>query len=267
MTTAEVPIRAASTVMLVRDGARGPEVFTLRRVAAMAFAAGMTVFPGGAVDPSDADGEIPWAGPDVAWWAAQWRIDEVSARGQVVAAVRELYEETGVLLAGGRVAETAGAAGSGDGTGGRADDRAAVAEHRLSLAALLRLRGAELRADLLRPWARWITPPGQPRRYDTYFFLAALPDGQQPDFATSEAVSGGWQRPSDVLRAGRAGEVGLMPPTVAMMTDLADARSVSDLLEAPRIVEPVTPTVLTADGEVLRVRAGGREYTTRLRRR
>ena len=254
MTTADVPIRAASTVMLVRDGARGPEVFTLRRVAAMAFAAGMTVFPGGGVDPSDAEGEIPWAGPDVAWWAAQWRIDEVSARGQVVAAVRELYEETGVLLAG-------GAAGSGDGTG----DRAAVAEHRLSLAALLRLRGAELRADLLRPWARWITPPGQPRRYDTYFFLAALPDGQQPDFATSEAVSGGWQHPSDVLRAGRAGDVGLMPPTVAMMTDLAGARSVSELLAAPRIVEPVTPTVLTADGEVLRVRAGGREYTTRMR--
>ena len=100
MTTADVPIRAASTVMLVRDGARGPEVFTLRRVAAMAFAAGMTVFPGGGVDPSDAEGEIPWAGPDVAWWAAQWRIDEVSARGQVVAAVRELYEETGVGLPG-----------------------------------------------------------------------------------------------------------------------------------------------------------------------
>lgn len=277
MTPDEVPIRPASTVMLVRDSTSasdrsgsdpvsdrsgrgaGIEVFTLRRVAQMVFAAGMTVFPGGGVDMSDADESIPWTGPDPAWWAEQWRIGRAAARAQVVAAVRELYEETGVLLAHreGAVAVWSDAA----------PDRAAVTAHRLSLAALLRARGARLSADLLRPWARWITPPGQVRRYDTYFFVAALPDGQQPDFATSEAAAGGWQRPAEVLRAGEAGEVGLLPPTVAMMTDLAAARSVADLLATPRMVEPVMPTVLSADGEVLRVRAGDREYQTRLRPR
>lgn len=255
--TGDVPIRPASTVMLVRDGDRGLEVFTLRRVAEMVFASGMTVFPGGGVDPSDADETIPWSGPDPSWWAAQWRIDRIAARAGVVAAVRELYEETGVLLAAGAPAREGADA---------AAERDAVAAHRLSLAELLRGRGARLRADLLRPWARWITPPGPTRRYDTYFFVAALPAGQRPDFATSEAAAGGWQRPADVLQAEGAGEVGLMPPTVAMMTDLAAAGSVVDVLAATRATGPVVPTVLAADGEVLRVRVGDREYTTAVRR-
>lgn len=253
-----VQIRPASTVMLVRDAAGGPEVFTLQRVSRMAFAAGMTVFPGGGVDAGDGDPGIPWSGPGPGWWADRWGIELAAARGQVVAAVRELYEETGVLLAGPKAAAACTAA-----------DRAAVTTHRMSLAALLRGIGAQLRADLLRPWARWITPPGPPRRYDTYFFLAALPEGQRADHATSEAADGGWHRPGDVLRAGQVGEVGLMPPTVAMLTDLADAESVGDLLAVPRYllgesVPAVTPTVLSRDGEVLRVRVGTREYRTRL---
>ena len=88
------PVRAASSVLLLRDGAGGLEVFTLRRAAAMAFAAGMTVFPGGGVDVADADDAIPWAGPQAQWWADRLRVDAIAARGVVVAAVRELYEET-----------------------------------------------------------------------------------------------------------------------------------------------------------------------------
>src|SRR5690606_37033423 len=127
----DVPIRPASSVMLVRDAALGLEVFTLQRVTQMAFAAGMTVFPGGGVDPLDADDAIPWAGPGAAWWAERLRLDAAVARGQVAAAVRELYEETGVLLAGpdGAVDSEYDAA------------RAAVAAHQVSLAALLRERG------------------------------------------------------------------------------------------------------------------------------
>jgi hypothetical protein len=149
----------------------------------------------------------------------------------------------------------------------READRLAVAAHRRSLAAALRGQGQRLRADLLRPWARWITPPGQSRRYDTYFFVAALPDGQQAAAVTSEAVTGGWRRPADVLRAERDGQVGLMPPTVAMMTDLAGVSSVAEVLDTPREVRPVTPVVLSADGEVLRVLADGREIQTRRPRR
>lgn len=278
-----VPVRPASTVMLVRDGARGVEVFTLRRAASLVFAAGMTVFPGGGVDTADHDASVPWTGPDAAWWAERWRIDRDAARGRVVAAVRELYEETGVLLAGrGAVSDSAPLASSPvsgphapdphapgphalDPDPAAPDLRADLAAHRISLAAVLRDRDLPLRADLLRPWARWVTPPGPARRYDTYFFLAALPDGQQPDHRTSEAVAGAWQRPGQVLRAAARGDIGLMPPTAAMMTDLADAPDISALLTVDRVVEPVLPTVLTADGEVLRVRAAGREYSSRMR--
>lgn len=274
----EVPIRGASSVMLVRDGSRGVEVFTLQRVSRMVFAAGMTVFPGGGVDERDADADIGWLGPDPEWWAQQWGVAAVAARSHVVAAIRELFEETGVLLAGPDSAIAASAEG-GSGTGATAmpsrsnhaaiagpADREAVTAHRASLAAVLRGSGARLRSDLLRPWARWITPPGPPRRYDTFFFLAALPDGQQADHATTEAAAGGWYRPRDVLDAGLRGEVGLMPPTLAMLSDLADAGSVDQLLDTPRQVHPVTPEVLTDDGEVLRVRVGDESYETRMPR-
>src|SRR5918911_3712064 len=92
--------REAATVLLLRDTAGGIEVFLLRRVRAMAFAAGMTVFPGGAVDPRDADAAIGWVGPPPAAWTAALSADERLARALVCAAVRETFEETGVLLAG-----------------------------------------------------------------------------------------------------------------------------------------------------------------------
>jgi 8-oxo-dGTP pyrophosphatase MutT (NUDIX family) len=229
-----VPIRPASSVMLVRDAASGLEVFTLQRVTQMVFAAGMTVFPGGGVDVRDADEAMPWTGPDAEWWADRFRLDAAAARSIVVAAVRELYEETGVLLAGSPRPDAAEVMVDSE----HDDDRAAVAAHQRSLSAVLRERHVELRADLLYPWARWITPPGRTRRYDTFFFVAALPAGQRADCVTTEAAEGGWHRPADVLLAGDRGEVGLMPPTVAMLTDLAAAERVDELLAAQRVLEP-----------------------------
>lgn len=219
-------VRPASSVMLLRDAAAGLEVFTLQRVSQMVFAGGMTVFPGGGVEPSDADEAVPWVGPEAGWWARAFRVGEPAARGAVVAAARELYEETGVLLA-------SGVLGSGA--------REALTSKRASLAELLRDRAMVLRADLLRPWARWITPPGPPRRYDTFFFLAELPAGSDPDWATSEASAGSWRRPADLLDAGNAGEIALMPPTVAMLTDLAAAGEVGSLLAVERTIDVVAP--------------------------
>lgn len=256
---APVPVRPAATVMLLRDGDSGPEVFTLQRVSSMVFAGGMTVFPGGGVDPADR-AAVPWSGPGPAWWASQWGIDEAQARTVVVTAVRELFEETGVLLAApeasgaGVVGHTEGAlerapaCASGEGPGafsdadavpaGRATGdgmlRDGLAAHRFGLDIALGARGLAIDAAALSPWARWITPPGPPRRYDTFFFAAALPADQHPDFATSEAVRGGWVRPGEALAAGRAGAIGLMPPTIAMLTDLAAVGSVADALAAPR---------------------------------
>lgn len=247
-------VRPASTVMLVRDVPRGIEVFTLRRVREMAFAGGMTAFPGGGVDPSDADPDVPWIGPEPAWWARRWAIDEDEARSRVVAAVRELFEETGILLA--------GSDGEVVGDPERLEDqRQAITTHAASLAAVLRASGHRLRADLLRPWARWITPEGAARRYDTYFFVAALPDGLSARAMTTEALHGSWARPAELMAAADAGTIGMLPPTRAMITDLDRAADVATVLAAPRSVTPVTPVIVSRDGEV-KVLVEGREVAS-----
>lgn len=229
--------------MLVRDVPNGLEVFTLRRAREMAFAGGMTAFPGGGVDPSDTDPDVPWIGPEPAWWAARWAIGADEAQARVVAAVRELFEETGILLAGSD-AEVVGDPERLE------DERQAISSHATSLAAVLRAAGHRLRADLLRPWARWITPEGAARRYDTYFFVAALPVGLSARALTTEAVDGAWGRPRDLMAAVDAGAIGMLPPTRAMITDLDRAADVATLLATPRSVTPVTPVVIGRHGEV-----------------
>ena len=187
-----VPVRDAATVVLLRDGSDGPEVYLLRRVRGMAFAAGMTVFPGGAVDPRDAETDVGWVGPPPAAWAAPFAADEALARALLCAAVRETFEESGVLLAGPSpdvVCETSGPEWEAD--------RVGLERRDFSLAELLARRGLVLRADLLRPWAHWITPPeeGMRRRYDTRFFVAALPPGQRTGAVTRRPTWCEWVRP------------------------------------------------------------------------
>ena len=256
MTLPVVHARAASTVMLVRDaaidigdrqgvagsGSGGVEVFVLRRVSQMAFAAGMTVFPGGGVDPTDREPSIPWHGPDASWWGARWAVDVPDARAMVVAAVRELFEETGILLAGSDTDVVAGDPAV------RESARLDLTAHRRGLGDVLEATGHGLRADLLRPWARWITPESEPRRYDTFFFVAALPAGQMAQAVTTEAQHGGWARPVDLLADADAGRIGLMPPTRAMVADLAAAATVDEVLASPRSLAQVAP-VLHRRGE------------------
>jgi 8-oxo-dGTP pyrophosphatase MutT (NUDIX family) len=226
-------VRPASTVMVLRDSASGLQVFVLRRVPEMAFAPGMTVFPGGAVDRSDHDPSIGWIGPDGAWWAGRLGVDTIAARALVVAAVRELYEETGVLLAsrlaapGGPIVELAEAT------------RLDILDRRTTLASALASDDLALRADLLRPWANWITPPGRTRRYDTFFFLAPLPDGQDARQLTTEADLGEWHAPQALLAEHTAGSLRLMPPTLAMLTDLAGFASVAQAMASERVVTQV----------------------------
>lgn len=237
-------IRAAATVMLVRDAAPGIETFVLRRVPAMAFASGMTVFPGGGVDPTD-HADIAWHGPDPAWWGRALGEDPPAARALVVTAVRELFEETGVLLAGDEP----------DGPVPVLDEavREAIVDRRTSLVEVLDGAGLGIRSDLLRPWANWLTPPGQGRRYDTFFFAAALPDGQQARMLTSEADLGEWRRPDDLFAERAAGRTKLMPPTMVMLRDLARFDSVAQVLAAARVVTKIR----VRPEDVARLVAGG----------
>ncbi|RZQ65490.1 NUDIX hydrolase [Amycolatopsis suaedae] len=246
----ERPMKDAATVVLLRDTDHGIEVFLQRRVNAMAFAAGMTVFPGGGVDGRDADTTVRWAGPAPAEWANAFDCDESLARSLVCAAVRETFEESGVLFA-----------GSGDDvvadTAEYATARQRLIDRDLSLAAFLAESGLTLRADLLRPWANWVTPPPAPRRYDTRFFLAALPAGQLADGATTEADESGWFRPEDALADAEAGRSMLMPPTWYTLAELREFGTVADALAAQREIVKITPT-LERDGERLKVVLEGR---------
>ncbi len=245
MTAGAVPVRDAATVVLLRDGPGGPEAFLLRRVSGMAFAAGMTVFPGGAVDPRDAEADVAWVGPPAAAWTAPFDADEGLARALLCAAVRETFEESGVLLAGPSPAEVCDPAG--------ADweaDRAGLERRDFSLAELLSRRGLSLRADLLRPWAHWITPPQESvrRRYDTRFLVAGLPPGQATRDVTSEAEVVEWVRPADALDQHRRGERPMMPPTIITLEEIVVFGSVADVLAADRSPGRIEPVLSLVDG-------------------
>ncbi|MBC7300926.1 MAG: NUDIX domain-containing protein [Nocardia sp.] len=235
MTESGVPVRDASTVMLVRDGAAGIEVFLQRRVEAMAFAAGVTVFPGGGVDAADGTADIAWTGPEPTWWAQRFGTDEPTAQALVAAAVRETFEECGVLLAGPTVDSVVG-----DSARYRTA-RAQLERRELSLADFLAAEGLILRADLLRPWSNWITPAAESRRYDTRFFVAVLPQGQIADGATSEADHVAWRTPQDALASWRAGEHVLMPPTWSQLDALCGFADTAAVLAADRVIEPIMP--------------------------
>jgi len=246
------PARDAATIALVRDGESGLEVFLLHRVTGMAFAGGMTVFPGGGVDGRDAEIDLGWVGPEPGWWAGRFDCPEATARALVCAAVRETFEECGVLLAG----PTPGTVVAD--TSGYHDARGALVAREMSLAQFLARQRLLLRADLVRPWSHWITPVEEPRRYDTRFFVAALPEGQLADGVTTEAADAGWQRPSEAIAEWRNGIRALLPPTFVTLSQLDACADVAEVLAAERDITPVMPT-LVRDGDGLRVSFDGDE--------
>jgi 8-oxo-dGTP pyrophosphatase MutT (NUDIX family) len=232
--------RQAATVLLLRDGPPGLEVYVQRRTKGMPFAGGMTAYPGGGVDDRDGDTEIAWAGPSPAQWAAAFGCDERIARELVCAAVRETFEEAGVLLAGsddGSVVPDV----SGDDW---EEQRQALLTRELSLTELLAGRGLALRSDLLRPFAHWITPPVEPRRYDTKFFVAALPVGQEARDVSGEADEASWLTPSAALAEVSAGVRPMMPPTIHTLGQLDRFSDVAAALAGspPDPMEPISPT-------------------------
>ncbi|MBY6411218.1 NUDIX hydrolase [Rhodococcus sp. BP-252] len=243
---ADVPVRDASTVILLRDAAAGIEVFLLERVGGMAFAGGMTVFPGGGVDLSDADADtgLEWTGPSASWWAERFGVDERKATALVCAAARETFEECGVLLAG----PTADSVVSD--TRRFADDRGALERREQTFGEFLTRNELVLRADLLRPWSNWITPVGEKRRYDTRFFVAVVPEGQTADGETSEAASVGWRSLDAALEDWRRGATILLPPTWSQLAGLTTFDGVDAVLAASPDVTPIQPDLYHSDGEL-----------------
>jgi 8-oxo-dGTP pyrophosphatase MutT (NUDIX family) len=231
--TEEVPVRDAATVVLLRDGSAGLEVWLLTRVTQMVFAGGMAVFPGGRVDDDDAD--LPFAAGAEAATAARFGCDATQARALLGAAVREVFEETGVLLS----------IPAADLSGARTD----VEAGRVSFGELLRANNLVLDAEALHPWSRWVTPAGEVRRYDTRFFVGALPDGLEAQDVTSESSSAAWFGVGDALEQAQRGELGLLPPTMMTLAALSGFGSAAEAIAASveRSTDPVRPTVHRGD--------------------
>ena len=240
---AEVPIRDAATVVLLRDGDDGIEAWLLTRVREMVFAAGMSVFPGGRVDDDDAHLPFaPGAADDV---AARFGCPEREALALLGAAVRETFEETGVLLT----------TPPADLAGARTD----VEEGRVGFGDLLRTHGLRVDAGALRPWSRWITPPGEVRRYDTRFFVAALPDGAKAQDVTSESSHAHWVGVAEAVEQAQRGERGMLPPTVVTLASLAPFATVADVLAASpeRDLDAISPAIHLEDDVVVAVLPDG----------
>lgn len=235
--------KAAATVVLVRDGDGAPgglEVYLLRRHVGMAFAAGMSVFPGGGVDPRDAELDLAlWAGPSPEEWAERMQCSREQAVELVCAAVRETFEESGVLLAGTAEAVVA------DTTGEDWEaDRAALEAHELSMTDFLTRRGLVLRTDLLSVLGGWLTPNFEPKRYLTWFFVAALPKGQVTRDVSTESDQVEWLQVREALKLADARQMMLLPPTYATMCELYDACHPQEALDHARDLpfEMIEPT-------------------------
>ncbi|MGW7468927.1 NUDIX hydrolase [Streptomyces xantholiticus] len=256
--TAVAPRRAA-TVMLLRDTTEGTAVHMLRRRASMAFAGGAYAYPGGGVDPRD-DRPVRWAGPSLDTWAERLGVDDTaSAQAIVCAAVRETFEEAGVLLAGPTHHTVVG-----DTTGDDWEaDRQALVDRGLSFADFLDRRGLALRSDLLGAWARWITPEFEPRRYDTWFFVAALPEGQRTRNVSTEAETTVWTSPADAVAGYVKGDLLMMPPTVATLRTLQPYTTAAQALEAAagQDLTPVLAKARLENGEIVLSWPGHDEFT------
>ncbi|GAA0375113.1 hypothetical protein Acor_67530 [Acrocarpospora corrugata] len=239
---APVAARDAATVIVLRDDPL--EVYLLRRKATMAFAAGAYVFPGGSVDPRDDSHAVAWAGPSPAEWGELLRAEEKTARGLVCAAVRETFEESGVLLAG-PTEDTIAA----DTTGWDAE-REALIDRSLSFVDFLNGKGLVLRSDLLKPWGHWITPEVEYRRFDTRFFVAALPYGQRTRDVGGEADSVAWMRPQEALDLAKSGEIAMLPPTLHTLREMAGFEAIAAVFANDRKIVTVMPRVVEVDGEM-----------------
>ncbi len=237
---AKPPIPSA-TVMIVRDGADGLEVFMLVRNRMVDFASGALVFPGGKVDASDRDPA----------WAELALLDAPHPERSIwVSALRETFEETGLLVANHR--------DSGDIVAAREAIRItsaaqkAIAEGSRAFAELIASEGLTLATQRMVPFAHWITPTTMPKRFDTHFFLAEAPTGQIAVHDGGETVESVWINPLQAIREAEAGARTLVPATTANLAKLAKAATVQEAFaqaRASRIV-PITPTVHKADGGV-----------------
>ena len=241
---AEVPPREAATIIVVRDAPLGMEVFCVERHPKSGFLGGAVVFPGGKVDADDASPE--WAS------VVDGGQDDRALR---IAACREALEEAAILpVCGGSVTHAA-----------LLDLRSRLVKKEASVIAFLREHALRLDLGALRPFARWITPIAEARRYDTRFYLATLPRDQSGAHDDHETTSSFWARPADVLARWEAGTVALAPPTHRTLEVLTRASTCADAIAmaAGACLDPICPVVLMQGDAVVLALPGDPDHDVR----
>lgn len=242
---ADLTPMAAATVTLVRDGPQGLEVLMMKRNMQSAFVPGRYLFPGGSVDPGDGLADIYSRCMGLTDAIASRRLGlESGGLAYWVAAIRETFEESGLLLAHAENARHV----THEEAMGLAQHRKAVATGGLRFDALLRDAGLRLAVDTLVYFAHWITPPGAPRRYDTRFFAAHAPVGQEPVHDNEEMTESVWICPREGVERHEAGTFKLMTPTIHTLRLFAQYATAETLMAAMRAL-PDVPTMAPRIGK------------------
>jgi len=257
------PPRPAATVVMLRDGAQGLEVFLLKRHAASNVLGGAYVFPGGKLDDADSQADLATRLDQSAEVLhaslREAETDAATAAGLYVAALREAFEESGVLYA-------------EDAAGGAVDAARAAARLREGQAfgALLAEFGLRLQTRQLAPWSRWITPR-QPsvtnKRFDTRFFVAAVPAEQTARHDDHETTDSVWLAPRAALQQYWDRHIELAPPQIMSLAHLARHDSVGSVLQAARRSAPplIQPEPFDQDGTRVLCYPGDERHSVRER--
>lgn len=214
--------RPAATVVLARDADEGLEVLLVQRTRSSGFVPGAWVFPGGRVDASDADEALVGRTDGLTADEAQVRMEmganaEPPALAYFLAAVREAFEETGLLV--GVMVDGAPAQSSADNE--RMDEaRNLLLEEAVSFSDVLSATGCRIAADRVEYIAHWITPLVEPRRYDTRFFLAGVPPDSEPVIDEREMIDARWLTPAAALLENGGGGLPMVFPTIKTLEQL-----------------------------------------------
>lgn len=250
--------------MLVRDTTAGMEVFLLRRNLDSEFVGGAYVFPGGAVDEADRHGDLERICRGRSDDAASAQLG-IASGGLAfwVAAIRESFEEAGVLLAVPEGSEDVISFADPSTAARFAEHRRAVDSGERRLAEICEIEGLRLDVDRIHYFSHWITPVGPPRRYDTRFFVAAAPAEQVPLHDDRETIAELWVRPSEALERHRRGELDLILPTIKNLEAIGRFSRSSELLahaQAVSEVPTIVPRVISDEGGVRIVMPGDPGY-------
>jgi 8-oxo-dGTP pyrophosphatase MutT (NUDIX family) len=247
MTTPVTPRPAATCVLMRPRAGGGVEVFMVRRHIQSEFAPDVYVFPGGSVTEDDQQAEQT-PGLCAALNDDAGGDGEALGSGFRVAALRECFEEAGVLLA--RHGAELLAIGA-DNVARIADYRTALQQHQLTMTALARQEGLTFATDALTPWAHWITPAVMPKRFDTHFFLAEMPASQEAAYDRLETTDGVWIVPEEASAGYERGDFPLVFAQIHQLRELHGLRSYADARArfAGRQPRTIMPQVVERDGK------------------